>query len=1571
MTRANGAKGLASLIRELRAGSPRQLEQLTADLVGRLLKVRVEIAAGGFQHGGDAGTTGRAGRHLRIECKRYAENTPLSDRELQGEVDDAIRRNPELEAWILVSTRRVSENTQEALNLKAREVGVPILVIDWSTSKGTIPDLAALCGWAPDLVDARYGKPAGKSAMLLTPLSHSTVERLRAELAPWKIGYKQLKRAAEVRIRRIWGSEIESRAAFAQNAAGGAAAHLVRRGAVHQALSDWWKPGGAQPVVAYGGEGVGKTWAILQWIVLQLRRLPITLVLPSSAFRDIKAHTEAGVLEFLAGLLHDIVGSQDRGFWQERLRRLFQGPRGRAPVILILIDGVNQEPSFEWIHLVQILQGGCFRGRVCLILSTQTHYLEERLHGMRAVSGGVRRIGVEPYDLAPGGELEQLLSAYGKTLESTPRDLVPLLRIPRLFPIAVKFSSDAAMQGDATPSRLLWAHGRDELSLREQRAFSEQEWEDWLLQLARSYWDAIESGATPTSRAPTYTLADLDEMVARRTLEPSHNYRRLQEIVDGTWMEQVPGRPGVFRPKADTIHLALGAAVLRFLEDSERAGSETVDGTLARWLDPVAATSVAPDILAAAMSIAVAKGVPQTSSIPAAIVTALLQSQNAQDSHRQQVVALAPTVFGALLDALERSSSRTQASARHWASVAVRGISTANLPAWDEIRRRLVTWIARVPCPSPSALSRGDDYARHQADRLRKRIGVDSPGVHRVMGVPVRLEERVQDDLADSVPGMLLGTPLGKAMPVFAAAAVVAAINMNGRSPWEGLKWLIELNPTDSAETLRRLADMSKAALAVPTESGVHPEMPRRVAALLLWLTGSEDNEQLANTLRVSFEGGLNYEQDYLSQPTRSFFIGLERRHLDLLWDDREVALLRRIQMAKPYLSDPAVRASDRFIQELEREADLLDISKLDTNLSVTSEDHTFADFKPGVARFAPAALRRLVARWFAGLPARASEARHWAGVRAPRYLLLSDPAAASAARALRSASPHPPGRDEEFLATQLLMIELVEASLDEQLDALVGAANAHLTLDLLGLLRSPQPRTIERLLKRWGPSSRRAVEVALNYVAEHDAPLDAEEFSLLAPYALPGSDAQLRVLAFIGLERSNSSRFGKFLLDARWKVEPSQTVFEQDHGSRAVLSASQLTPLEDMKYTVAPWCLLAEARRRGGRLPDVKLAAQALSAAVNVDSVDAEHPGVDISVDVVRRPGLLSFDPPNRTTADGGDWLRDQFNPDAQVRRQEEARESGHEFLSRARDAGAVMAVKTVEVLDARMLVEACSTEVDLWIDGYEERTPAFRGRVNLAGGLYVALCEALLELDWRRGVDLWRAVSSLLQTKFVGRGGVSELTHMLFRVPDNTGVLVLRREAYSLARSPNDKSYVDIVLAALTNGRRDWLQARVDEDAASGVGWRRKRAIMLTGLLAERSPDAPAWHSGPAVGTWGSLRRRGDTWVNRQAFARHWWCVFLATASAEAAYSAWQMFLLSVDRRALIWLKPETDLRRLDDELWRRKMAQVEVNWSQVEAAMRDAESKGTNGMDRTLFGWNSPETWFEPSQLERLEA
>jgi hypothetical protein len=186
-----------------------RFEQLVAALIGRLLSVGVAVAKSGFQHGGDAGTAGRQGRHLRIECKKYADTTTLSDRELLGEVDHALDRDPALEAWILAATREVPEQLEQMLQQKALRIGVPIVTVDWKSDG--VAALAALCAFGADLVQVLFSAEAAGHAEALQALAIDAIERLRRDFQERTLGFESLRTLSHGQLEKIWTCRARSR----------------------------------------------------------------------------------------------------------------------------------------------------------------------------------------------------------------------------------------------------------------------------------------------------------------------------------------------------------------------------------------------------------------------------------------------------------------------------------------------------------------------------------------------------------------------------------------------------------------------------------------------------------------------------------------------------------------------------------------------------------------------------------------------------------------------------------------------------------------------------------------------------------------------------------------------------------------------------------------------------------------------------------------------------------------------------------------------------------------------------------------------------------------------------------------------------------------------------------------------------------------------------------------------------------------------------------------------------------------------------------------------------------------
>ena len=542
---------LARLKRELQTGqNSSQFEHFVAALFGHFLGVPIAVAKSGFQYGGDAGPAGQQGRRFRLECKHYQDTSHLSERELLGEFDQALVRDTALEAWILVTTRRVSEQLRQSLTQHGERNGVPIVIVDWSEDK--CPPLAALCAEGPEVVRTRLSEAAGVAARALQPVFADAIGSLRQSLESWCLGFDSLKRKSHEKLAKIWDSRRESTSVFGQNVAGGSRHNKIRRNVVEDALNDWWRQHARcdSPAAIIGLEGAGKTWTTLNWLTDNIADQPVVLIVPSSAVSPTLRFSEIKVKQFLAERLFDTSEVRHSEYWLRRLNLLLRRPDEEGPLLTILFDGLNQEPSVSWLTLFKVLQGKNFAGRMRVIISTRTHHFESKLSNLNGLVVPVVPIEINTFDNSPGGELDQMLEFERLDRSDLHPDVLEMARTPRLFDLVVRFRERLGASGPVTIHRLLWEYWRDSIGVRAGHSFSEDEWQDWLREIAQTHRDGIHR----------FTPASLGQTVSRPDLTETDVYRRLSDIIDGRFATRIA--TGELQLTAEVVSHALGCALV-------------------------------------------------------------------------------------------------------------------------------------------------------------------------------------------------------------------------------------------------------------------------------------------------------------------------------------------------------------------------------------------------------------------------------------------------------------------------------------------------------------------------------------------------------------------------------------------------------------------------------------------------------------------------------------------------------------------------------------------------------------------------------------------------------------------------------------------------------------------------------------------------------------------------------------------------------------------------------------------------------------------------------------------------
>ena len=1527
-----------------------KLENLAAALLGKLLGVPMAVAGSGYQHGGDAGPAGQQERRFRLECKKYGETSHLSGRELLGEIDQALARDEALEAWVLVATLSVPEQLVQDLTRKGEGIGVPVVILDWRDAE--LAPLAALCAFDPDSVEAEFSKEAGALARLLQHVSADAIAMLRRDLQSWCLGFEAIRTRSHEKLDAIWNNPRASNAELGQDAAGGSQAKRIRRTTVHEALNAWWK-GPARtdaPAAVIGLDGVGKTWATLDWLVDTKDEQPIVLIVPSSSVAGLSSISEINVERFLGERLYEITGVRDSEHWLRRLHYLLKRPADEGLVLMIFFDGLNQEPSVPWLSLLKVLQAGTFAGRVRVVLSTRTYHFNDKLSKLRGLIVPAIPVAVDTYDTAPEGELDRMLAFENLVQADLRPDLMDLARTPRLFKLVVQFRERLVEPGEVTVHRLLWEYGRDTTGERVGRkSFSEVEWQAWLREIAKKYREGIRE----------FSMKLLGETVSRPDLSQRDVYARLSDIVDGRFAS--PGPSGDLQLSPMVVAHALGAALLAQLDAVTIPTFSTLDYALTQWLDPIAGLEQRAEILRAAVSIVVGRACPTKTPLAGVLVTAWLQTQNVPDSHHHELLALARHLTDALLDAVEQSDNPTHTSARLWAVDALRAIPRTDASSLGAMVTRVRHWFSIVSRDVHRYAVANADFEKRRSDRLKNLIGVDFSGRITVVGVDLELVDQTDSVLQATAPSIIDGFPLAKAQPIFEVAAVALAISRRDEG-WDGLKWLCLLNKVDPNETAVALRDMSEAVRRRTPEPGVHPDLGARVAALLLCLSGQERDEDTAASIDPALGNVLSYEKDYLPRPGRSFF-ALERRHAGAALQDAELPLLTRVQRTKELWLDPTFEPPTAFVKEVRTAAAGIEVNKLDIYGARTIEDYNFEELEPVLARCAPDLLADLVRRKLQSAAVCPADSRYWSAISATDHLVLAGEAESTAARTLRLSGKEADESGDCYAASQLLMVELQDLDAQAQFDELIRANLKYILSDFTEVLRVPTPQDVDALIARYAVGSNKQQNDLLNLLSIHPVEFSDSAWSWIEGFAKQEGH-ELRGLAFRTLTISDATRFGRVLDAEGWSWSSDAHLWVNHYGTGALIEATRALPFDQVAPRLAPWRLLEATRLRGADPTEVRLAAGIFSCVFAAQNIAEPDPGSDLSVDRTRTkssPFVFSVSPrpSQEETKNPVAALEAAMDADTQIKAHRRAVEIAAVRIREAGKSGASLYLANVDAEDFVPVLQHASDRIDCWLGGLAELTADFQRRVVLAEGAFLALCEALLAHDPKRGAQLWRALRRTMRTRYKGAADVDDLSHMVFRAPDSPMTNKLREEQVGLALCHTDKALFDLAVAVSYNGKVDWLTAVIEIDQASALVWKRKRGLALAGFSANNTlPVAGAWPDGEIRTGHLALECKSSRlrWV--EACAHHWWRVYLKANDPAEAYAAWVLFLHSADKRAWIWMHEDIQAANDTSAFFKLKLSHVGLNRSRLKRAMeKHADKLDENFLARKIVAGVGP--------------
>ena len=194
---------------------------------------------------------------------------------------------------------------------------------------------------------------------------------------------------------------------------------------------------------------------------------------------------------------------------------------------------------------------------------------------------------------------------------------------------------------------------------------------------------------------------------------------------------------------------------------------------------------------------------------------------------------------------------------------------------------------------------------------------------------------------------------------------------------------------------------MSESISCQKPEPKIHPDLPARVAALLLYLTGQEKDDNKAASIDPESLRPFSYEKDYLADPSKELF-PLEKRHAETVLKNTEIKPRFRVQRTEELWLDPNFQPPKSFIKEVEQAIADIDVEKLSRHRSRTEEDFLLEYLEPALARFNSNLLGDIIRQKMRNMETCPAESRYWSALSTIGHFVLTSPEEASLAQELR-----------------------------------------------------------------------------------------------------------------------------------------------------------------------------------------------------------------------------------------------------------------------------------------------------------------------------------------------------------------------------------------------------------------------------------------------------------------------------------------------------------------------------------------------------------------------------------------
>lgn len=1207
-----------------------------------------------------------------------------------------------------------------------------------------------------------------------------------------------------------------------------------------------------------GADGNGKSWIFAQaWAHQPGRPLTVIMVPDDINGQPSPEYCQDLLISKLLTQIKQIPTQNSRELWLKVLQHWQSLPDTITPRLVVLVDGVNQRESVDWIRFIDTMSEILAPVGGRLVLSCRRIFYRDRLES-KLLS---RVVSVEVPEWTDT-ELNELLSARGTSISLLDTEMVRTLRNPRIFGVAATLfnTEEIAAFGELSISRLLFEHIRSG-SAAEGANVSDKQFKA----------DICTHAENIVQRLKLQRNEDINEF-NMPTLKAGGTSQSISEqfviTSAGRFFEVAEENPNKYLLKDEGLPLALGLTLVRTAREALRK-NKSVEDALSNILEPISALDRTSDILMGAILAAVLEESPLEVISP--LVRCFVMLQNIDSLHYPEFRSLFARNPKSFIASLEESSlSRNTVSNLSWLTRAV-----SELRGSEHFEKELSVSIHRwlsIYSLAPERMVFHSNTAGQAEEREKKltereqelsTIFMSLSDVERdLLNTMIRIDRGDYSRLNLLAFRELAGRPLAPYAESLRNWCLATSLNGGFRSQHDDFDDLLHFNLVDWEAT----RDALRASAKLLRHSEVS-KVGKWALVYVLRATGESIDGEEGNSIA------------------------------DALIGDREhIAGWRRVE--DYCTSDPCDPLSEQpdNIENTARQYKTLNPANLSQCRSFTLDDHFFLMAKPGLARFSPdSAIEVLRALADQALTRKETPFRlaafslegHTVGLEGRVANLYVEKASKVAQAALDAGEDK---NSEAWVAAQnSLLIAFPHMSGEEQFAAWLNhPADKDILRDLCDLLLPIDAKMLECSLAKAVEENSEIVQYRILTFAEHSA----TDLSIITKNIVIGllksTDDHVRLAVMSLIKSVSDPALFSGLVQSGWSAssldEASQRL-EILYGSQALVVAAEYGSIsvEECLDRIAISAYESMADRLGsGAILEISERLNTAIFKAAEFKVTGNLPKIEQNIGGVYLPAVVEVSE-RKSQEDLFEQLtRFSETSEAWYKRQEHNRSVFDRFERELIMAGAQLIVRSINVRLILSIDKFLPAIIDNWCERFQKLD---NERLNNVHNIACLVAETISKRNTRAGLALFERLEDASPNVLVTIGK-SKLELNAVSIWRAAETLDVKKICFTrLDTAGNDHLLAMEVLAAIEAQREELLHEYVVDRRQRLEPAHRARAAMVAGF----SPNE-AWALETInllKGECGFLHQAyiaAKYAMDRHQWSRHWaYKMRVATSSVE----------------------------------------------------------------------------------------